>query len=343
LVAERLKAQWSDDEQVDHTTEIRRRFLCAALIGRSRALARVLTEAAGMAPLDIGILITGPTGTGKSALARAIHDNSRRAGKPFIAVNCGAIPATLLESELFGAERGAHSTATQRSVGKVAAAQGGTLFLDEVGELPYESQATLLQLLQDHQYYSLGSSHLVTANVRVIAATNVDLRERVRKKTFRADLLYRLNVVAIEMPSLVDRREDIASLVVHFVREACARHGLPPLEVAPSAIQAAEAETWTGEIRELANAVEAGAVRGTAEGTGILRPNHLFPAQAARDSDGPLDYHEASRRFRRRYLLDVLTECDWNISEATRRLGIARSQVYNLIGLFGLKRSDDAI
>jgi Nif-specific regulatory protein len=294
-----------------------------------------------MAPLDIGVLITGPTGTGKSALARAIHDNSRRAGGPFVAINCGAIPTSLAESELFGAERGAHSTATQRSVGKVAAARGGTLFLDEIGDLPYEAQTKLLQLLQDRQYYPLGSSQIVVADLRVVAATNVDLRDRVEKNTFRRDLFYRLNVVTIDMPGLAERREDIAALVTHFAAEACARHRLPPLDVSRSTIVVAENEAWPGQVRELANAVEAAAVRATSEGVATVQPHHLSPARVAHPTDDILEYREATRRFQRRYLLDVLTECDWSISDAVRSLGLARSQLYNLIAIFELKRPKD--
>jgi len=341
LIAERLRAVWSEGERTDHTQDIRQRFRCPALIGRSRGLARVLTEAAAMAPLDIGVLITGASGTGKSALARAIHDNSRRAGGPFVAINCGAIPANLVESELFGVERGAHSTAVQRSPGKVAAARGGTLFLDEVGDLPYEAQTKLLQLLQDRQYYPLGSSQIVAADVRVIAATNIDLRERVDKTTFRRDLFYRLNVVAIEMPGLAERREDIAALVAHFAREACARHGLPALEVSRSVVGIAENEAWPGEVRELANVIEAATVRATTEGSATLRPHHVFPTREAPGAADVLEYREATRRFQRRYLLDVLTECDWNIADAVGRLGLARSQLYNLIAILELKRPKD--
>jgi DNA-binding NtrC family response regulator len=330
-----VKAQWPDDERADHTAEIRQRFRCAELIGRSRALARVLTEAASMAPLDIGVLVTGPTGTGKSALARTIHENSGRAGGPFVAINCGAIPASLAESELFGVERGAHSTAMQRSIGKVAAARSGTLFLDEVGDLPYDAQTKLLQLLQDRQYYALGSSQVVAANVRVIAATNVDLRDRIEKNTFRRDLFYRLAVVTIDMPGLAERREDIAALVVHFTEEACTRHRLPLLEVSHGVIGVAENEPWPGQVRELANAVEAATVRATTEGIATLQPHHLFPAREA--SEDTLNYREATRRFQRRYLLDVLTECNWSIPDAVRRLGLARSQFYNLIAIFELK------
>jgi DNA-binding NtrC family response regulator len=291
-----------------------------------------------MAPLDVGMLITGPTCTGKSALARAIHDNSRRAGAPFVPLNCGALPPDLIESELFGAERGAHSTATQRTIGKVAAARGGTLFLDEIGELPYEAQTKLLHLLQERQYYPLGSSQLVAADIRVIAATNADLRAKIEKHTFRADLFFRLNVVTIEIPGLAERREDLGALVAHFLREACARHGLAALEVSRAAIVAVQEEDWPGQIRELANAVEAGAIRATVDRSPSLRPHHLFPARQARDADA-LDYREATRRFQRRYLLDVLTECDWNMAAATSTLGLARSHLYNLITAFDLKRN----
>ena len=308
------------------------------MIGKSRALARVLNEAASMAPLDVGMLITGPTGTGKSALARAIHDNSRRANAKFIALNCGAIPLNLIESELFGAERGAHSTATQRMPGKVELARGGTLFLDEIGELPYEAQTKLLHLLQERQYYPLGSNQLMTADIRVIAATNADLRAMIERNAFRADLFYRLNVVTIEMPGLADRRDDIAALMAHFLREACARNNLAPLELTRSAIWAVQEEDWPGQIRELASSVEGGAARAAAEGSPSLRVHHLFPSRQEREVE-TLDYRDATRRFQRRYLLDVLTECDWDIATATTTLGLGRSQLYNLITAFKLKRS----
>ena len=338
LVAERLKAPWRASDEADHTLSVRGRFAAPGLIGGSRALARVLSEAASMAPLDVGVLITGPAGTGKSALARAIHDNSRRTGRPFVAVNCGSIPPALIESDLFGVEKGAHSTATQRTVGKVGAARGGTLFLDEISDLPYEAQSKLLQLLQDRQYYPVGSSQIVAADVRVIAATNVDLRDRVEKQQFRSDLFYRLNVVTIEMPSLADRREDLPSLARHLCREMCARHGLPGVEVARATLLMLQDEPWPGQVRELANTIEAGTIRACAEGSAVLRPHHLFPTRAAAATDDALDYREATRRFQRRYLLDVLTEHDWDIAATTAALGVARSHLYNLISAFDLKR-----
>jgi Nif-specific regulatory protein len=338
LVAERIKAPWRAGDELDHTVEIRRRFACPGLVGRSRALARVLAEAASMAPLDVGVLLTGPAGTGKSVLARAIHDNSRRAGKPFVAINCGAIPLSLIESELFGVERGAHTTAAQRTVGKVGAARGGTLFLDEIGDLPYDAQSKLLQLLQERQYYPVGSSQIVNADVRVLAATNLDLRERLERQQFRPDLYYRLNVVTIEMPGLAERRDDLPTLAVHLLGEMCARHGLPALELARATLLAIQDEPWPGQIRELANVVEAGAIRAAAEPSTVVRPQHLYPARAEPSEDVPLDYREATRRFQRRFVLDVLTEHDWDIAAATRLLGVARSHLYNLISTFDLKR-----
>ncbi|MBK7197483.1 MAG: sigma-54-dependent Fis family transcriptional regulator [Myxococcales bacterium] len=277
-------------DDVDHTADVRRRFVSPRLIGKSRALARVLSEAASMAPLDVGVLITGPSGTGKSELARAIHANSRRAGGPFVAVNCAAIPANLVESELFGVERGAHSTATQRTVGKVGAARGGTLFLDEVGGAAVRRAGQAAATAAGPAVLPgrlRAAGHGRRAHHR---ATNVDLRDRVDKQTFRADLYYRLNVVTIEMPGLADRRDDLPDLARHLCRDACARHGLPTLELPRATLAALADEPWPGQVRELANALEAGAIRAAADGATALRPPHVFPTRPT--SDDEPDYRE---------------------------------------------------
>jgi Nif-specific regulatory protein len=338
LIAEGIGARRSRVEHADHTAEIRKTFHCPALIGKSAALAGVLAEAAGMAPLTIGILITGASGTGKSQLARAIHDNSPRAERAFIDINCGAIPMNLIESELFGAERGSFTGAHARMPGKVAAARGGTLFLDEIGELPADAQVKLLQLLQERHYFPLGANQPVVADVRVIAATNADLKERMERGQFRADLYYRLHGVLIDMPGLAERNEDIPILVEHFCREACRRHVLGDLRFSRRALASCCERRWPGEIRQLANTVEAAVARAKAAGASTVQEHHLVGSSGATPRDVQLTYREAMRRSQRRILLDALEELDWNVGKTAERLDLARSHLYDLIAELELKK-----
>jgi Nif-specific regulatory protein len=339
-IADRLVALGPGRERIDHTRAIRQRFRCDDLVGRSEALARVLTEASHVAPLAISVLITGPTGTGKSVLARAIAANSKRAQQPFIAINCAAIPEALIESELFGAERGAHSTATHRVAGKLAAAAGGTLFLDEVAELSSGAQAKLLQVLQERQYYPLGASTPVATDVRVISATNEDLKARVARRQFREDLYYRLQVLPIAMPGIDERKDDIPELVEHFCAAACRRHGLRPLGVARRTLHACRDAAWPGHLRELANAVEAAVVRAQIDDSETLLEHHVFP-RAPKAPDDLMSLHEATRRFRRHYVQEALERRDWNVAETARLLDLARGHLYSLISDFGLRRDDE--
>ena len=227
---------------------------------RSRCMQQVLNIALRIAPTSANVLLLGENGTGKSALARGIHERSQRQRMPFVTVNCPCLQARLLESELFGHVRGAFTGAVSDTIGKVAAAEGGTLFLDEIGELPPEIQPKLLRLLQDRQYERLGEIKTRRANIRVIAATNRDLREEVKAGRFREDLFYRLNVIALEMPPLRRRPEDVGALADEFLREARAGSSLVARSFSEAARRALMTHDWPGNLRELRNVVERAAI-----------------------------------------------------------------------------------
>jgi Nif-specific regulatory protein len=336
-IADRLLSLRQGTTRIDHTRAIRSRFRCEQLIGRSEALAHVLHQASLVAPLDIDVLITGPAGTGKSVLARAIVENSSRALGSFVALNCAAIPESLLESELFGAERGSHSTAHQRRDGHIAAAEGGTLFLDEVAELPSGAQAKLLQLLQDRIYHPLGATKAVQVDIRVISATNADLKEYVAAGRFRADLYYRLHVLPIVMPGLADRRDDIGELASHACTAVCRRLRLPAMTLSRRALAHCHDSDWPGSVRELAHAIEAAVIRAHGAGVTIVEPHHIDPTIGRIAADFP-SLRDLEQRARARYVLDALERTDWNIAEACRQLNIGRSQLYQIIKINRLKR-----
>lgn len=321
----------------DATTKIRERFHSERIVGRSQALARVLSEAALVAPLSTTVLLTGPNGAGKSLLARAIATNSPRGSGPYIDVSCAAIPETLLESELFGFEPGAFTGANRRHLGKVAVARGGTLFLDEIGELSMGAQAKLLQLLQERRYYALGSATPVAADVRIISATNADLKALVAQRRFREDLYYRLAVMTIAMPSLEERRDDIPELVERFCTEACERNRLRMLRPTARALLVCREASWPGNIRELANAIEVGVARAIFEGAVEVDENHIFPAASPRSARHST-FREATRQFQRRLLEEALVRNEWNITRTAAELEIGRRRVLHLISTFGLQR-----
>jgi transcriptional regulator with GAF, ATPase, and Fis domain len=216
----------------------------------------VLSRIAKVAPTDSSVLITGETGTGKELVARAIHRRSRRCSRPFVSVNCAAIPRDLIASELFGHEKGAFTGATQRRLGRFELAEGGTIFLDEIGELPSETQIALLRVLQEHEFERVGGTASIQTNVRVIAATNRDLEAAIAAGVFRSDLFYRLNVFPVEMPSLRERREDIPLLVEYFVDRFARKSGKRFQTLNKKSLDLLQSYPWPGNIRELQNVIE---------------------------------------------------------------------------------------
>ena len=321
----------------DPTRPFREKLRLDALAGRSAALARVFEQVALAAPLDITMLLTGESGTGKTQLARAIHDNSQRRDRPFVEVNCAAIPETLFESELFGTREGAF-TGARALTGKVGAAEGGTLFLDEIGEIPLLVQAKLLQLLQGKQYYVLGSTELRTANIRVIAASNAPLESLVQERKFREDLYYRLNTLEVRVPSLAERPEDIVPVVEVLLKQIAHDHGLPVLPLSTSFRVACETMDWPGNVRQLRGRVEQALIRAAAERAPQLEARHLEGRPAGRDDETANTFAEATRRFQRELVRRSLDENEWNVREVARKLDLTRSHVYNLIRSFDLKR-----
>jgi two-component system nitrogen regulation response regulator NtrX len=226
------------------------------MIGQSAALENVRQMIERVAPTDARVLITGENGTGKELVARLIHEKSNRANAPFVEVNCAAIPSELIESELFGHEKGAFTSAIRQRIGKFEQADNGTIFLDEIGDMSLSAQTKVLRVLQENELSRVGSDKSIKVNVRVIAATNKDLKKEIEKGNFREDLFHRLNVIPIHVPSLDERKEDIPLLVEHFTELICSEEGIHPKKFEPDAIKALQQRSWTGNIRELRNVVE---------------------------------------------------------------------------------------
>jgi transcriptional regulator with GAF, ATPase, and Fis domain len=243
-------------ESVALPEEIDRGLICDEILGSSAALRRALSLIAKAAPTDATVLVTGETGTGKELVAQAIHRRSKRSSRPFVCVNCAAVPSDLIASELFGHEKGAFTGATQQRLGRFELANGGTIFLDEVGELPLRTQIALLRVLQEHEFERVGGTRSIRTNVRVIAATNRNLQVAIQAGTFRSDLFYRLNVFPIDMPPLRERREDIPVLVEYFVDHCARKVGKNIQGITKESLDLLRSYPWPGNIRELQNVIE---------------------------------------------------------------------------------------
>lgn len=299
----------------------------AKIITRSNMMHELLAEAKMVADSDSSVLITGESGTGKELLARAIHEGSRRSDKPFVAINCSAMPEHLLESELFGHERGSFTDAKNSYTGLFRSANEGTLLLDEIGDMPLPLQAKLLRVLQDREVRPVGSTQSIPINVRVLSATHRDLTRAMEEGTFREDLYYRLNVVELRLPSLAERPEDIPLLANHFLKQLAEQRGEPPKVYAPEATEMLVRASWPGNIRQLANVVE----RNMA-----LSTSRVIPAKLVRkslgDSLGNLPSLQRARdEFMRSYLVRLLQITEGNVSRAARLAERNRSDFYKLL------------
>jgi len=283
------------------------------------------------------VLILGETGTGKELVARAIHRLSSRARNSFIKVNCAAIPSGLLESELFGHEKGAFTGAVNRKIGRLELANNGTLFLDEVGEIPLELQPKLLRVLQDHQFERLGSTQTIVVDVRLIAATNRDLVRAVAEKHFRSDLFYRLNVFPIRTPALRDRREDIPLLVRHFVEKSASQMQKPITVIPDQVMEGLVRRRWSGNIRELENFIERSVILSI--GDALQVPENELGENAVSELES--DYTLQS--FQQEQIIKVLRECGGLLSGpngAAARLGVKRTTLQSKMQKLGISRSD---
>ena len=315
------------------------------MVGTSAAMQAVRALIERVAPTDARVLISGESGTGKELAAAAIHDLSPRAGGPFIRLNCAAIPRDLVESELFGHERGAFTGATERRRGRFELAHGGTLFLDEVGDLGAEAQAKLLRALEAGEIERVGGGELIRVDVRILAATNKELRAEVAAGRFREDLYFRLLVIPLQLPPLRERRDDLPLLVEHFLALHRAKSGLRPLRLGSAALEALGRHSWPGNVRELANIVErlailhAGTTVGAAEVRAILAGSvsSAPPPSGYRDDDArPLS--ERLDEYERQLLLGALEAAAGSIADAARRLQTDRANLYRRLRRLGIAR-----
>ncbi|HXX73889.1 MAG TPA: sigma-54 dependent transcriptional regulator [Nitrospiraceae bacterium] len=305
------------------------------IVGTNPKMAAQLTVAKQTAPSNVTVLLLGETGTGKEVVARAIHQWSPRRSKPFIAVNCAALPETLLENELFGHERGAFTGAVKREPGKIEVAEGGTVFLDEIGDMPLPMQAHMLRVLNDQTFYRVGGTQAVRANVRFIAATNRDLRQAVRQGTFREDLFYRLAVITVMLPPLRERLDDLPALAKHFLTRPGKLGTQKHCSLSDRALRMLQQYQWPGNIRELENVLTRALILSPDK---TIEPEHLSLSATAESTQHVTQvhipsghYHELVEAYKKRVIEDTLRRNGWNQTKAAEELGLQRTYLTKLL------------
>ncbi len=302
------------------------------IIGKSDVMQKIYDLISQVAPTDSTVLITGESGTGKELIAQAIHGNSQRCYMPFIAVSCGALPDSLLESELFGYEKGAFTGAEHTRKGRFEMADKGTLFLDEIGDISLKTQVDLLRVLQQKEFRRLGGQEEIKVDVRILAATNQDLKKAISENRFREDLFYRLNVISIHVPSLRERKEDIPLLAKAFIRRYCLELNKEPVKIVSSAMKLLMDYNWPGNVRELENVIERALVIG--RGIEIVTEDLPF----SRKELGTEALPKSLKLMEKMHINKILEETDWNISKTARVLEIDRQTLYNKIEKYHIEK-----
>jgi two-component system, NtrC family, nitrogen regulation response regulator NtrX len=320
------------------------------ILGESQSIHKIKETIDRVAPTDARVLITGANGSGKELVARWLHEKSNRSNAPLIEVNCAAIPSELIESELFGHEKGSFTSAIKQRIGKFESASGGTLFLDEIGDMSQATQAKVLRALQENKITRVGGEKEIEVDVRVVAATNKDLLKEIEAGNFRMDLYHRLSVILIHVPPLTDRRDDIGLLAQSFLDEICSDYGMPVKKISEGALEALKGLPWTGNIRELRNMVERLIIlsdKTITDGDVKAFANPSSPAVATNGNTAPqidfnqfANFQEYKDYAEREYIKFKLEKNNWNVSKTADDIDIQRSHLYSKIEKFGLKRGD---
>jgi DNA-binding NtrC family response regulator len=328
------------EENRELREELSGQFKFENIIGTSPAIQTLLEKVAKVAVRDTSALITGESGTGKELIAQAVHHNSARRNHRFVAVNCGALPENILESELFGYRKGAFTGATENRKGLLEAANGGTLFLDEVGNLSLNTQKSLLRFLQEQEFRRLGDTTPTKVNVRIISATNSDLAAEVAEGTFREDLFYRLNVINLHLPPLRERKEDIPLLAAHFIRKQNAKFGTDFSGLTPEAMEALRLYDWPGNIRQLCNVIEAAMTISSGNYIGLPVLTQLIETNRSGQIVNQADYSSALSDFETDYLTRLLRKHGGNVEEAAAEAGMNMATIYRKLKRYGINKKE---